>query len=111
MLGEDLESRESEIIRTISSLPKNFVVIGGYATSALSIHRFSMDCDIVISDADMKELRDRLREEGYSRHKSARGFDRTYQSEVKIYVKSVGGMRVSVDLFVNGVTLRKTKAS
>lgn len=112
MFREDLESKELEIIRTASLLPKkNFVVIGGYAASALSIQRFSMDCDIVISDAHLKEFRDRLRAEGYRKHKSASGFDETYRSEVEIYVKDVRGTRVSIDLFVNGVTSSKTKGS
>ncbi len=111
MLREDLESRESEIIRTVSLLPKKFVVIGGYATSALSIHRFSVDCDVVISEADLKEFKDALKEEGYRKHKSARGFDDLYQSEVQIYVKDIRRTRVSIDLFINGVTSRKTKAS
>lgn len=111
MLRDDLESRETEIIRMLSLLPKGFVVIGGYAVSALSIHRFSVDCDIVISRKDAKEFADSVRKEGYKKGKSTKGFDETYQSEVEIYMKSVGGARVSMDLFINGVTSRKTKAS
>lgn len=107
----DLESREAEIIRTMSFLPKGFIVIGGYAISALSIHRFSVDCDIVISEKDVDEFRDHLQKEGYRKQKSAKGFDKMYQSEVEIYVKSIGSTNVSVDLFINGVTSRKTRAS
>lgn len=111
MLRDDLESRETEIIRILSSLSGGFVVIGGYAVSALSVHRFSVDCDIVIPRKEEQKYSDQLKNEGYSKEKSARGFDEAYQSEVRIYVKKVGGARVSVDLFINGVTSRKTKAS
>ncbi|AIC16398.1 hypothetical protein [Nitrososphaera viennensis] len=102
-----------EIIRILSSLPKGFfVVIGEYAVSALSVHRFSVDCDLVISRKNAEKFSDLLKKEGYRKGKSAKGFDEAYQSEVDIYVKSItGGMRVSVDLFINGVTSRKTKAS
>ncbi|AIF82303.1 protein of unknown function (DUF1814) [Candidatus Nitrososphaera evergladensis SR1] len=111
MLRDDLESRETEIIRILSSLPKGFfVVIGGYAVSALSIHRFSVDCDMVILRKDAMKFSDLLKKEGYRKEKSAKGFDEAHHSEVDIYVKSFGGMRVSVDLFINGITSRKTEA-
>lgn len=113
MLRDNLESRETEIIRILSSLPRGFVVIGGYAVSALSVHRFSVDCDMVISRKDAEEFSDLLKKVGYRKEKSAKGFDEAYQSEVDIYVKRiiVGGMQLSVDLFIDGVTSRKTKAS
>lgn len=111
MIRESLESREEEIIRTLASLPKGFVVIGGYATSALSVHRFSVDCDIAISKKNVAEFNAYLVKHGYKKEKSAKGFDETYQSEVEVYVKKVGDTTVSADLFVNGVTSRNTKGS
>ena len=111
MIRESLESREEEIIRTLSSLPKGFVLIGGYATSALSVHRFSVDCDIVVSKKDVGEFDIHLTKQGYKKEKSAKGFDETYQSEVEVYAKKVGDTSVSVDLFVNGVASRTTKGS
>lgn len=111
MIRENLENREAEIIRTLSSLPKGFVVIGGYATSALAVHRFSVDCDIVVSRKDLPEFRIHLAKQGYKKEKSAKGFDQTYQSEVEVYVKKIGDAPVSMDLFINGVTSRTTKAS
>jgi hypothetical protein len=111
MIRDDLDSREAEIIRTLSSLPKGFVVIGGYAVSALSVHRFSVDCDIVVSGKGTKNFAASVRAEGYAKAKSAKGFDDMYQSEVEVYGKDVGGTRVSVDLFINGVTSRRTRAS
>ena len=43
--------RENEILRTIKSMVEarlDFIVVGGYAVSALARHRFSVDCDIVV---------------------------------------------------------------
>ena len=111
MIREDLESREAEIIRTISMLPRGFIVIGGYAVGALSIHRFSVDCDMIIPAKDAEKFRAELKKQGYRKEKSAKGFDEEYQSEVEIYAKDAKSARVSVDLFVNGVTSRKTKGS
>jgi hypothetical protein len=111
MLRDDLEGRETEIIRILSSLPEGFVVIGGYAVSALSIHRFSVDCDIVISGKDLENFAEHIRKEGYRKVKTATGFDEIHKSEVEIYVKSVSDTSVSIDLYVKGVASRKTKAS
>lgn len=111
MIRESLESREEEIIKTLASLPKGFVVIGGYAASALSVHRFSADCDIVVSKKNVAEFNAHLGRQGYKKEKSANGFDETYQSEVEVHVKKVGDATVSVDLFVNGVTSRNTGGS
>ena len=111
MFREDLESREAEIINTISSLPKGFVVIGGYAVSALSAHRFSVDCDMVILKKDANDFRNELRKHNYRKQKSARGFDKAYGGAVEIYTKRISTGTISVDLFVNSVTARKTKAT
>ncbi len=111
MFREDLESRENEIIKTLSSLPKAFIMIGGYATSALSAHRFSVDCDIVVSRKDLTEFRNQLKREGYSKKKSSTGFDKIYGGSVEIYTKKIKTGSVSVDLFVESVTSRKTGAA
>lgn len=111
MFREDLESREEEIIRTLSSLLGGFILIGGYATSALSAHRFSVDCDIVVSRKEVKEFRSQLRREGYSKKKATTRFDKIYGGSVEIYNKKVESGRVSVDLFVDSVTSRKTGAA
>ncbi|MGH9922652.1 MAG: nucleotidyl transferase AbiEii/AbiGii toxin family protein [Nitrososphaerales archaeon] len=111
MFREDLESREEEIIRTLSSLPRGFVLIGGYAISALSAHRFSVDCDILVSRKDLREFRNQLRRERYSKKKSTTGFDKIYGGSVEIYTKKIKSGGVSVDLFVDSVTARKTGAT
>jgi hypothetical protein len=111
MFREDLESREEEIIKTLSSLPRAFVVIGGYATSALSAHRFSVDCDIVVPRKELREFRNQLKREGYSKQKSTTGFDRIYGGAAEIYSKRIKSGMVSVDLFVDSVASRKTGAA
>lgn len=111
MFREDLESREAEIINTISLLPKGFIVIGGYAASALSAHRFSVDCDIVISKEDAKEFRNELRKQNYKKLKSAKGFDEAYGGAVEIYTKRTKTGTISVDLFINSITARKTMST
>jgi hypothetical protein len=111
MFREDLESREEEIIRTLSTLPEGFVVIGGYATSALSSHRFSVDCDIVISRKNAKEFRGVLKKEKYVMQKSAKGFDEAYGGSVEVYAKKIEAGKVSIDLFIDSLTSRSTKAS
>lgn len=111
MFREDLESREDEIIRTLSSLRGGFVLIGGYATSALSAHRFSVDCDMVLSRKDVREFRNQLSREGYSKKKATTRFDKIYGGSVEIYSKKIKSGRVSVDLFVDSLTSRKTGAA
>jgi len=111
MFREDLEGREEEIIRTLSSLRGGFILIGGYATSALSAHRFSQDCDIVVSRKEIREFRNQLRREGYSKKKVTTRFDKIYGGSVEIYSKKIESGRVSVDLFVDSLTSRKTGAA
>ncbi len=111
MFREDLESREEEIIKTLSSLPRAFIVIGGYATSALSAYRFSVDCDIMVSRKDLREFRNQLKRKGYAKKKSTTGFDKIYGGSVEIYSKRIKSGRVSVDLFIESVTSRKTGAA
>jgi len=44
-------ARENEILRIIKSFVKSkleFILVGGYAVSALARQRFSVDCDVVI---------------------------------------------------------------
>lgn len=43
-----LECREALIIQTLMELPKDVVLIGGYAVNAYVLPRFSVDCDLVV---------------------------------------------------------------
>lgn len=51
----NLTAREAEIIRVTKIFHPHtdkFIVIGGYAVNALALHRFSVDCDLVIAKKD-----------------------------------------------------------
>jgi hypothetical protein len=108
VIREELESREEEIIRALSFLPRGFVLIGGYAVSALASHRFSMDCDIVTWRKDARQLRDMLAREGYSKSRSAKVGN---YGRVEIYSKKTKAGKVSVDLFIDNITARETGAT
>ncbi len=106
----DLTAREAEVIRILRVLRShsdNLVVIGGYAVSALAAHRFSVDCDIVLSEKEMKSLEKILTREGYSKKKETilKGI---HGAKTAKYAKSIGGKRVAVDLYVNSVLSRDT---
>lgn len=106
--------RENEILKTIKSMVEarlDFVVVGGYAVSALARHRFSVDCDIVISKERLKKFEEVLKREGFKRHVEKTGFDETYSGEFVSFKKEVAGLPVTVDLLVNSLVCRATEAS
>lgn len=109
MFREQLEGREAEIVRTLSVLTGNFILIGGYAVSALSSHRFSVDCDIVVSKAVAEECRSVLIRERYAKRKAARVGGR--YGAVEIYAKRIRGGIVSFDMFIDILRARETGAS
>lgn len=46
----ELIEREREILRILDKLKNtDFILVGGYAVSSLTIHRLSVDCDLVVS--------------------------------------------------------------
>lgn len=48
--------RESEIFESLGQLKGlNFAAVGGYAVSAYTLPRFSVDCDLVVSDIKVAE--------------------------------------------------------
>lgn len=106
--------RENEIIKTIKSMVEaelDFIVVGGYAVSALARHRFSVDCDIVISKKRLGKFRDVLKREGFKKHIEKSGFDETYSGEFTSYIKDSNGFPVTVDIFVGSLVCRATDAS
>jgi len=106
--------RESEILRTIKSIVEarlDFIVVGGYAVSALARHRFSVDCDIVISKDRLREFDEGLKREGFTKHVEKAGFDETYAGEFVSYRKEVTGLPVTVDLLINSLVCRTTGAA
>lgn len=106
--------RENEIFKTIKSMVDvrlDFVVVGGYAVSALARHRFSVDCDIVVSKEILGKFEEVLEGKGFKRHIERTGFDETYAGEFVSYKKEVAGLPVTVDLLVNSLVCRATEAS
>lgn len=106
--------REREILRTIRSMVEaglDFVVVGGYAVSALARHRFSVDCDIVVSKERLPEIEGVLRKEGYEHHVERSGLDEEYGGEFMSFRKEVAGFPVAVDLLVNSLVCRSTGAA
>jgi hypothetical protein len=106
--------RENEIIKTIKSLLEaglEFIVVGGYAASALARHRFSVDCDIVISKESLGNIQDFLKQEGFKKHVERSGFDRAYGGEFLSYTKETTEFPVTVDILVGSLVCRATGAS
>ena len=106
--------RENEILKTIRSMVGarlDFIVVGGYAVSALARHRFSVDCDIVISKDRLGEFEDFLEREGFEKHIERSGFDEIYSGEFVSYKKEVAGFPVTVDLLVNSLVCRATEGA
>jgi len=105
--------RENEILRTIKSMVEarlDFIVVGGYAVSALARHRFSVDCDIVVPKKKV-DFENILESEGFKKHIERAGFDEIYAGEFVSYEKEVGGLPVTIDLLVGSLVCRATQAS
>ena len=106
-------NRENEIFRTLYSLleeEKDFVVVGGYAVSGLGKHRFSVDCDIVISKARLSGTQAVLKRCGYEVEVEKTGFDGTYAGEFVRCKKNVSKLPVTFDLLVGSLVCRTTGA-
>lgn len=104
--------RENEVIETIKKL-SNFktVVVGGYGVSARAKHRFSVDCDLVVSKKDLKGINAVLTKQGYKKLMDKKDFDKQYAGEFIRYVKKVDNLPVSIDLLVGSLVCRVTNAS
>jgi predicted nucleotidyltransferase len=106
--------RENEILKTIKSMADaglDFVVVGGYAVSALARHRFSVDCDLVVPKKKLDDFENFLGKEGYEKHIEKAGFDKTYAGEFVSYKKEVGGLPITIDLLVGSLVCRATQAA
>ena len=114
MFGMEFLKRENEILRVLKRLTEeklDFVVVGGYAVSGLAKHRFSVDCDIVVTKRELEKLEEVLKEEGFKKHIVKTGFDEIYGGEFVSYKKEVGGLPVTVDLLVGSLVCRATEAA
>jgi len=105
--------RENEVLNTIRRMVDaglDFIVVGGYAVSSLARHRFSVDCDLVISKKRLEEFKETLKREGFEKHVERSGFDEKYAGEFVSYKKEVAGLPITVDLLVNSLVCRGTGA-
>lgn len=110
----DYEAREDSILNLLKKLQEanaEFVLVGGYAVSALASHRFSVDCDIVLPKRSIDKIRSMLKAEGYRKEQERRGFDKVYGGSFESYVKQIAGLNVTVDLLVESLVSRDTEAS
>ncbi|MGB9693315.1 MAG: hypothetical protein ACPLYF_00560 [Fervidobacterium sp.] len=106
--------RENEILRMLKRLTEeqlDFVVVDGYAVSALARHRFSVDCDIVMSKRELDKFEEILKKEGFKRHVRKAGFDEIYAGEFISYKKEVDELPVTIDLLVGSLVCRATEAA
>jgi len=106
--------RENEILKTIKSMADaklDFVVVGGYAVSALARHRFSIDCDIVTPKSKLKDFQNLLEKEGFRKHIEKNGFDEIYAGKFVSYKKEVSRLPVTIDLLVGSLVCRATQAA
>lgn len=109
---EKAVARENEILRIIEVFKQSdleFVLVGGYAVSAFGRHRFSVDCDIVISKAFLPKFENILSAEGYKKKVQRAGFDEVYKGEFVSFSKKVGDFPVTVDLLVGSLASRQTE--
>ena len=109
-----LVERENEILRIIGRIIEaelDFIVVRGYAVSALARHRYSVDCDIVIAKEQLKKFEDLLKKEGFTKDIEKSGFDEEYSGEFISYKKRIKNLPVSIDLFINSLVCRNTGAT
>jgi hypothetical protein len=106
--------RENEILKTIKGMADaklDFVVVGGYAVSALARHRFSIDCDVVVPRNKLKDFEDLLEKEGFEKHIEKAGFDEIYAGKFVSFKKEIGRLPVTIDLLVGSLVCRATQAA
>ena len=104
--------RENEIISILKKLSDfKIIVVGGYAVSARAKHRFSVDCDIVISKKDLEGIAKTLNKEDFRRSVVKEGIDAEYGGKFIRYTKKIEKLPVSIDLLVDSLVCRTTNAS
>ena len=106
--------RETDILKALKTLVEtklDFVVVGGFAVSGLTRHRFSVDCDVVVARRELEKLERILEREGFTKHAERAGFDEVYGGEFTSYNKEVEELPVTFDLLVGSLVCRATGAA
>lgn len=106
--------RETDILKVLETLVEtklDFVVVGGFAVSGLTRHRFSVDCDVVVARRELEKLERILEREGFTKHVERAGFDEVHGGEFISYKKEVEELPVTFDLLVGSLVCRATDAA
>ncbi len=113
MSGADLTRAENEILgvlRQIYPLSDNFVLIGGYAADAYSpLPRYSVDCDIVITQSNLQTFTTILEKKGFSDRKVIYRNDIEGIKTLKLK-KQIGSRYAALELLTDGAKCRQTGA-
>ena len=97
------------ILRIMGQATNGFVVIGGYAVTALGQHRFSVDCDLATDEEHVQVLDMTLNRDGYARKKRRSRLPEG--AATREYVKRVGEEPSTVELFIDRVVSRATQGA
>lgn len=110
MKTELFSLREQEIFTVLKRLEQcDFVVIGGYAVNTYTLPRFSVDCDIVIRENELKKIEMVLSTNNYVKEKQNADFP--YSGSFLRYEKKLeNNFSVNVDVLINAVTDKTTRA-
>jgi len=108
-----LELREKEIFETLKRMSKfKFVIIGGYAVSAYTLPRFSVDCDIVVKDKEeLKEIEEVLVNFGYIKEENNKDKTSYYGAFLRLEKDLGDNIKVSIDILIKEVLDRQTNAT
>lgn len=107
-------NRENEIMQTIKTIIEmdlEIIVVGGYAVSGLAKHRFSVDCDIVISQHNLRAIIESLKNQGFRKAIEKSGFDQKYAGQFMSFKKKVDNLPITIDLLINSLVCRETTAA
>ena len=107
-----LQLREGEIFETLKKIRNfNFVLIGGYAVNCYTLPRFSVDCDIVVDNAEeAAKIGKEIEKIGYARE--AAGKLNAYHAEFMRYEKKIKeNFKVSMDILIGCVLDRQGKST
>ncbi len=105
-----LEREEGCFDVLVSFQGEEAILIGGYAVSAFGLSRFSVDLDLVTTEATADRLRTALAEKGFQVVATWTG-DRTLPGHADRWSRGPRGRTIGVDLLIDGVADRRSGAS
>ncbi|WP_394743172.1 nucleotidyltransferase family protein [Natronococcus roseus] len=112
MSQEDRSEALIEVLEELEQSDIGFILVGGYAISQFET-RFSTDLDLVIAPDDYDEAVAFLEARGFERQSDLEvpPEETIYNREIELFERTEGLLHpVGVDLLVNGLGCRQTKA-